>query len=293
MKEIKGIITPAITPIRDGKIDKEGIKNLVDYLHRINVSGIFPTGTTGSSPILSKELQKNVIKEFSEYKKENKLFLPGAGKNNIDETIEISKFSEDLGADALVIVTPYYMKMKQDSIYFYFESILKKIETPVVIYNIPQLTGNSIYPETVKKLSENYSQVIGIKDSSGDMSFFQDYILKMNTTKLKVFQGQDELLLSSLIIGASGGVCGTTNFTNFAVKVMDAFSNGEIEKAKKFQENLSKIKNFLNGKTFPQSYSFLFYKIIMNMDVTGTPPPLTELKDDEKSEIYEKIKNIL
>ncbi len=292
MKDINGIITPAITPFRDGKIDREGIKVLMDHLHRINVSGIFPMGSTGASPIVSKDMHKKVIEEFFEFKKENDVFLPGTGKNSIEETLEISKFSEDLGVDALVIVTPYYIKMKQDSIYFYFESLLKRIDTPIIIYNIPQLTGNSIQPETVKKLSENYSQVIGIKDSSGDMSFFQDYILNADG-KFKVFQGQDELLLSSLIIGASGGVCATTNFTGLAVDVINSFKNGEIDRSIAFQKKLSSVKNFLNARTFPQAYSYLFYRLIMNTDVTGTPPPLTDMNENEKNEIYERIRVLL
>ncbi len=292
MKEIKGIITPAITPFRNGKIDKDGIRKLMDHLHNINVSGIFPMGSTGAMPFFSKEMHKKVIREFFEYKKENDLFFPGTGKNSIDEALEISKFAEDLGADALVIVTPYYLKVKQDSLYLYFESLLKKIESPVIIYNIPQLTGNSIEAETVNKLASNYSQLIGIKDSSGDLSFFQDFLLKLDK-KFRVFQGQDELLLSSLIVGATGGVCATTNFTDLAVKVMDSFSNGDLDRAAEYQEKLSRVKNYLNSKTFPQSYSYLFYRLVNGIDFTGTIPPLSDLDENEKNEIYEKLRILL
>lgn len=292
MKEIKGIITPAITPYRKGNLDKDGIKNLMDHLHRINVSGIFPMGSTGSSPIFSKEMHKKVIEEFFEFKKENDLFLPGTGKNSIDDTLEISKFSKDLGADALVIVTPYYLKMDQNSIYGYFKAVVEKIDIPVIIYNIPQLTGNNISAETVRKLSENYSHVIGIKDSSGDMSLFQDYLLKIGG-KFKVFQGQDELLLSSLVMGASGGVCATTNFTDLAVNVMRSFENGDVKNALNLQRKLSSIKNFLNKRPFPQSYSFIFYKLIINADITGSPPPFSDLENMEKSEILKEIKKFL
>ncbi|MGC8619905.1 MAG: dihydrodipicolinate synthase family protein [Thermoplasmata archaeon] len=288
MKDIKGIITPAITPFKNNDLDVDGLRNLIDHLHKIKVSGIFPMGSTGAMPLFNKEMHKKVLKEFSNFIKENDIFIPGTGKNNIEETIEISKFVEDLGADAIVIVTPYYMKLNQDSIYIYYKSVLEKIELPVLIYNIPQLTGNIIKAETVNSLANEYSHVLGIKDSSGDLSLFQDFLFKIEK-KFKVFQGQDEFLLSSLILGASGGVCGTTNFSDLAIKVMKYFSEKNIEKAFEYQKKLSVVKNYLNSKTFPQAYSYLFYKLLMGKDYTGTVSPLNDLSKKEKDEINKNL----
>ncbi len=288
MKEFRGIITPAISPFKGNEVNELAIEKLMKHLHRIGVSGVFPLGSNGSSPFISVEMHKKIMDIFAKYRKSGEYFLPGTGKNNVEDTIEISKYAEDIGSDAVVIVTPYYMKISQDSIYSFFENVISKISAPVILYNIPQFTGNTISPETVIKLAENFSNVVGIKDSSGDLSRFKDYILSL-PKNFSVFQGQDELLLSSLNVGASGGVCGTTNFVELAVQVMKAYDNGKYEDAMSIQRKLSRIKNYLNTKPFPQAYSYLFHKIVMGEDFTGTLPMLSSLDKVEMKEIYSKF----
>jgi len=292
MKELEGIITPAVSPFREGQIDKEGIRKLMDHLHRIKVSGIFPMGSTGAFPLVTSEAHKKIIGAFSEFRTTNDYFLPGVGRNSVEDTIDVAKYAEDIGTDAVVVVTPYYIRMNQESIYSYFTDVIRRIESPVIIYNIPQLAGNSIMPETIKKLSEEHSNIIGIKDSSGNLSLFQEYLLEL-PKNFKVFQGQDELLLSSLIVGASGGVCGTTNFTDIAVKIFEFFKKGDMSGAYALQRYLSKIKNYLNKKTFPQIYSFLFHRIILEENSTGTVGMLSPFSKEEMDEIYSYVSSIL
>ncbi|MEM3820643.1 MAG: dihydrodipicolinate synthase family protein [Candidatus Micrarchaeaceae archaeon] len=292
MKEIKGIITPTISPFRRNRIDEGAVEKLMDHLHKIGVSGVFPMGSNGASPFISNMTHKKILEVFSKFRREGELFIPGVGKNSIEDTLEISKYAEDLGSDAIVVVTPYYFKVSQASMYSYFSEIASRVEIPLLVYNIPQLTGNSITPETVMKLSENHSNIIGIKDSSGDLSLLQDYILKL-PKHFSVLQGQDELLLSSLILGASGGVCGTTNFSDLAVKVMKSYGEGKLSEAIEIQKSLSRLKIYLNGKTFPQVYSFLFYKIIMGKNFTGTTKMLSPLSKKDMKEIYVDITRIL
>ncbi len=291
MNEFKGIITPAVSPFKGNEVNEPAIEKLMGHLHKIGVAGVFPLGTNGSSPFVSVEMHKKIMNMFAKYRKSDEYFLPGTGKNNVEDTIEISKYAEDIGSDAVVIVTPYYIKVSQNSMYSFFEKVINKISIPVILYNIPQFTGNSISPATVVKLSENFSNVVGIKDSSGDLSRFQDYLLALPKS-FNVFQGQDELLLSSLSVGASGGVCGTTNFMELAVEVMKAYDKGKYEDAKAIQRKLSRIKNYLNTKSFPQAYSYLFHKLVMGEDSTGTLPMLDSLENIEMKEIYSKFTDL-
>lgn len=292
MKEPEGIITPTVSPFRNGEIDREGIRKLMDHLHKIKVSGIFPMGSTGVFPLVNNDTHKRIIKVFSEFRAADDYFIPGVGRNNVEDTVNVAKYAEDIGADAIVVVTPYYIKMNQDSILSYFEAVMNRVNSPIIIYNIPQLAGNSITAETVRKLHREHSNIIGIKDSSGDLSAFQEYLLELPKS-FKVFQGQDELLLSSLIVGAAGGVCGTTNFTGIATKVYESFKKGDLSSAYRWQVTLSKLKNYLNKKTFPQIYSFLFHRFILSESLTGTLNVLSSFSKEEMDEIYSYVSKVV
>lgn len=292
MKKINGIITPTVSPIRQNQVNEYAIEKLMDFLHEIGVSGIFPMGSNGASPFISLKNHKKILDAFSKFRRSNEYFIPGVGKNNLEDTIELAKYSEDLESDAIVIVTPYYLKVDQASIFNFIEGVASKINTPIILYNIPQFTGNVVLPETVIKLSENFSHIIGIKDSSGDLSLFQDYLLKL-PKDMNIFQGQDELLLASLILGASGGVCGSSNFTNLSVKVFSSFRNGEIGEAIVHQKKLSELKLYLNRHQFPQIYSYLFHKMILNEENTGTTSMLEPLSGKEIKEINNNMKEMV
>lgn len=292
MKQFSGIITPVVTPFRNDEVNEPAVERLMGYLNEIGVSGVFPAGSNGSSPFMSMKTHKKTLDIFSKFRKEGQYFMPGVGKNNIEDTIELSRYAQDLASDAIVLVTPYYMKVSQESIYSYFESVVGKVDLPVLLYNIPQLTGNTIRPETIVKLSENYSNIAGIKDSSGNLSLFQDYLIKL-PAGMNVFQGQDEFLLSSLVIGASGGVCGTTNFNDSAVKVMNLFRQGKIEEAGKVQRKLSTLKNYLNEQQFPQVFSFLFHRLVLGEESTGTYSMLASLDTNEMEKIYRNVRDII
>ena len=292
MNEFSGIITPAVSPFNGDELDEPAVEKLIIHLHKIGVSGVFPMGSNGSSPFISNKMHKRILEAFSKYRSKGAYFMPGVGKNNVEDTLELSKFAADINSDAIVIVTPYYLKVNQQSIYSYFDRIVAKVDLPVILYNIPQLTGNTIRPETVLQLSENYSNVVGIKDSSGDLTLFQDYLLGL-PKDIKVFQGQDELLLSSLVLGAAGGVCGSTNFIDLAVRVMKSFKNGNVEDAARIQQKLSRLKSYFNTKPFPQIYSFLFQKFILEKNFTGTPTMLNPLEPLEMAEIYQSVVKML
>lgn len=291
MAKLEGIITPTLTPISGDNLDYDAVDSLMDFLDKIGVNGIFPMGTTGAFAITSVEFQVKILEYFMEKKKENMFFLAGVGRNSLDETMTMATFAKELGSDAISVVTPYYHRMDQESLYMYYDSILSKIDIPVVIYNIPQNTNNSIDAETIRKLRNQYSHLIGIKDSSGNFSRFSEYIYLLDKD-FSVIQGQDDLLLPSLLAGAKGGICGTSNFSNLSTAVYSEFKNGNIETAKKMQVKLSKLKISILKYPFPQAYMALFSQAVYKKDVS-TIFPLRGLNQEEKASLLREVNEFL
>jgi len=287
MPKLEGIITPTLTPISNDNLDYEAVDSLIEFLSEAGVNGIFPMGTTGAFAITSVEFQVKILEYYMEKKKENMFFLAGVGKNSLEETITMAEYAKELGSDAVSVVTPYYHRMDQESIYNYYDNILSKIDIPVVIYNIPQNTNNNISADTVRKLRSQYSHLIGIKDSSGNFSSFSEYIY-LTDKEFSVLQGQDDLLLPSLLAGAKGGICGTSNFSNLSTLVYKYFKEGNIEEAKNIQTKLSKMKNALSKYPFPQAYMAIFAERIYKRD-TSPIFPLRKLREEEKRSLMAEI----
>jgi 2-dehydro-3-deoxy-D-gluconate aldolase len=291
MTELKGIITPTITPMVKDNVDYDAIDSLLDFLAKIGVNGIFPMGSTGVFPIVSVELQVKILEYFMDKKKEGMYFLAGVGRNSLDETLTMASYAKELGADGLSIVTPYYVRMSQDSLYDYYERLLKEIDIPILIYNIPQNTNNNIAPETVYRLKSQFSHLVGIKDSSGNFSTFSSFI-DMLGKDFRILQGQDDLLLPSLMMGASGGICGTSNFVDLSVMVYKEFTNSNTEKARKIQSVLTELKRYVNTFDFPQAYIAEFIERIFKRE-TSSVFPLRDYPPEIRKSIAEKTDQIL
>ncbi|MGC8724933.1 MAG: dihydrodipicolinate synthase family protein, partial [Acidobacteriota bacterium] len=220
MKEIKGIITPLVTPFSGGALDRDALSSLMEYQKKIGVSAVFPAGSTGLFALLSVEGQKKVIGEAIDAAKGLPV-VAGASRNDLEETASVAKYAEDAGADALAILPPYYFRVDQRSIYDYYAQIAGKVDTPVLIYNNPGLAGNSVEPRTASLLMQEYSGIVGVKDSSGNLRVTQAYLSELPRNAL-VYQGSDDLLLPSMALGISGGVCGTANFSPLAERLWEA-----------------------------------------------------------------------
>jgi 4-hydroxy-tetrahydrodipicolinate synthase/2-dehydro-3-deoxy-D-gluconate aldolase len=291
MPEIKGIITPAVTPWKGDTIDYDAIDALMDFLGKIGVTGVFPMGSSGATPIISAEQHVKVLEYFMDKKKPNMYFLGGIGRNAVDDTLAMGLFAKELGVDAVSIVTPYYLRMSQESIYRYYEKLLSQIDIPVLIYNIPQNTNNNIEPQTVLKLKRQFSQVAGIKDSSGVFSNFSTMIDVVGK-EIKVLQGQDDLLLPSLAMGAAGGINGTSNFSDLSVRVYNEFQSGNFAAARKIQTVLSELKKLTNSLDFPQGPMAGFIEMVYHKE-TESPFPLKDIDPETRKNFGAKAREIL
>jgi len=291
MTELKGIITPTITPISNGDLYYEAVDSLIEFLEKIGVNGIFPMGSTGAFAITSVELQVKILEYFMDKKKENMYFLAGVGRNSYDETLTMGNYAKELGADGLSIVTPYYVNMSQESLYSYYDKLLQELDIPVLIYNIPQNTNNNITADTVLKLRKEHSNLIGIKDSSSNFTNFSAFVDALGKDFV-ILQGQDDLLLQSLLIGAKGGICGTSNFSDLTVRVFKEFSQGNIDKARETQRTLSILKRIMGKYDFPQAYIAAFSKLRFGKEIHNIFP-LRDLSSENMDKLIKEISPLL
>lgn len=276
------IITPMLTPFnRKGEIDYDMIDALVERLNSFRVDGIFPLGSTGVFPWLSYEERKKVLSRVRD-KAKGKIYA-GIESSNIKEVLEYARFASDLGCEFGVMTPPYYITPGQDEMDIFFRAALGGTDLNLFIYNIPQFVGSSIPLDLIEKLAQNYSNLAGVKDSSKDIRYFSR-LVSMPDRKIKIYQGQDDLLLPSLVLGADGGVCGISNISPVIVQVRDYFDQGKVDKASEIDINvINHFMDALNSTTFPSGYYYALYR---SMGVEGGyRVPMSEPKDEVKADI--------
>lgn len=287
----KGIITPMLTPFdRHGNVSEEYTLKLIEVLKDNGVNGLFPMGSTGVFPFLSTRERK----EFLEFVLKNDQGLPvlvGIGSSSTADSVELARHAMDSGADAVVLMPPYYIKPDQNEIIEHFRHVLEAVDIDFFIYNIPQLAGQRIELETMQKLKKEYSQIKGVKDSGGDMRFFQR-VVTLSDPGFSVLQGQDDLIYLSLMAGADGGICGTTNIFGGASKIYDLVNRKENSQALRLQlEVVNPLMDSLNNSVFPSGYYYAFYRLF-GLD-GGFRSPMVEPDRSAADTMFNQIKGIL
>lgn len=249
---IKGLITALVTPFsEDGSINIPATEKLINRLIEDGVDGLFILGTNGEFHVMSNEEKiqfANIVVKIVD----NRVpVIAGAGMNSTEATIELSQNLEKSGVDALSIITPYLLKLTTDELFFHFSKVAESTKLPVLLYNIPKNTGNSISPELVLKLA-SIENIVGIKDSSGNINNIKDYIDSTQGLEFSVFSGSDSLILDALKYGAMGAVAATSNvITKTDKAIFDLFYAGELEAAARMQESINEFRRILKFATVP------------------------------------------
>lgn len=186
MKSLKGVFTAIITPFRDGKVDFRSLEKLIDHQVANGVDGFVINGTTGESPTLSKSERDEMFKLVREKTRGEKVLILGTGSNSTEKTVEATREAEKLGADAALVVVPYYNKPPQRGLYAHFKHTADAVSIPIILYNVPGRTITSLAVETIRDLSK-IKNIVGIKEATGNIDFARDIIAAC---------GRDFILLS-------------------------------------------------------------------------------------------------
>lgn len=286
--DVKGIIVAMVTPFdQNQKIDFQATKQLVNKLIADGVYGVFILGTNGEFHLLNNqekvEFAKCVIDEVA---KRVPVYV-GTGGNSTAEAIALSKQMEALGADALSVITPYFLVPSQEELIGHYKAVAAAVKIPIVLYNIPKNTGINIAIETVAELAK-VDNIIGIKDSSGNIDNIEGYINASKDQDFSVLSGSDSLILKALKVGAKGAIAATANLlTKNDVAIYKNFINNQMEEAEAAQQKIEMLRSVLKLATVP---SVLKKSLVLsNMPVGPCRLPVSE----PKAEVIPKIKEML
>lgn len=244
MVEIKGIIPPMITPINDDEsINEQELRRQVERLIKAGVHGLFVLGTNGEGYILNDKEKEKVLTVVIDETKGRVPIYAGTGGVGTRETIRLSKMAESLGTDVLSIITPWFAKASDDELFEHYKAVASSVHLPVIIYNIPARTGNSISVSLVARLSE-IDNIVGVKDSSGNFDNMLQYIERTRESKFNVLSGNDSLILWNLLAGGNGGIAGCANvYPENMVAIYENFIAGDLESAKRAQDAIRSFRN--------------------------------------------------
>jgi len=244
--ELKGIFVPHVTPFTsEGDLDEEALRTCVRFWVDEGVSGLVPCGSNGEAPYLTREERKKVIRAVIDEVKGKVPVIAGTGSMSTKETILFTKDAKDLGVEAALVVTPFYFKISNKEMYEHFKAILETVDLPIVLYSVPKFTGISLEPSVISQLASEYENVVGVKDSGGNIGTITE-IIRLAGDKISVLAGTGDVTLSTLMLGGKGGVIAVANvFPKICSNLYEAFKRGDHEEAGKLQRHISYLNEVL------------------------------------------------
>ena len=285
-EQFAGLTVALVTPFNDGAVDEEALRSLVDFHVDAGTNCVSPVGTTGESPTLSHDEHRQVISIVCEQAAGRIKVIAGTGSNSTREAISFTQYAQQAGADAALVVAPYYNKPTQEGFYQHYKAIAEASDLPIVLYNIPGRSAKNIEPETIARIGELPS-VVAVKESTGSMDQASQILA---LSELTVLSGDDSLTLPLLALGGRGVVSVVGNIVPRDVKaLLSAFEAGEIDKAREWHAKLFPLcRDLLGLATNP-------IPIKAAMELLGRARgelrlPMTPLSDAEKATLTETLK---
>jgi len=244
----KGIFPALVTPFtKDGKeVNEEQLRALVNRCIELGVSGVVPCGTTGEFVNMTVEERKRVIDVVIDEVNDRVAVIAGTGASSTQQALEMTCYANDAGADAALVVTPFYLKPTNRGVYQHFHTIASKVDMPIILYNIPQCTGVWLTWQMVEDLAQ-IPNIVGLKDSSGELRYMLAVLEKVRD-KINVLCGHDEVVVAALAAGASGAILASANvIPDIWVQIYDHIQKGELQKARELQYKVQKIARIIAG----------------------------------------------
>lgn len=284
--EYAGLSIAMITPFKNDKVDYETLERNTEFLIRSGVACLVPVGTTGESPTLSHEEHEMVITTVVRAAAGRCKVMPGTGSNCTNEALRLTRWAQSTGADAALVVAPYYNKPTQEGFYQHFKTIAESVDIPICIYNIPGRAAKNIEPETIVRLAE-LPNIKMVKEATGSMDQASRILAK---TDLTVLSGDDSMTLPHMAVGAKGIISVVGNFVpQDMVTLCNAMLAGDLETARK-----------LHFKTFPLCRDMLSLATnpipvkaamkLLGMDTGELRLPLTPLDENQEASLVNTLK---
>jgi len=250
VKTFTGSLVAIITPFRNGKVDEKTLGDLIEWQIVSGTHGIVPCGTTGESATLTHEEHNRVIQFAVEAVRDRVPVVAGTGSNSTDEAIALTRHAKKVGADAALLISPYYNKPTQEGLYQHHKAVADAVDLPQILYNIPGRTAVNMTPQTVARLAK-IKNIVGIKEGAGSLQQVSE-IVQLCGDRFTVLSGDDALTLPMLALGAKGVVTVTANIAPVEMAAMvDAWAAGDAAKARAIHYKLSPLFQVLFLETNP------------------------------------------
>lgn len=290
LKKLKGVIVATVTPMtEEGLVDYDAVISLTHFLIDKKVHGLFPCGSTGEGILLSTEERKKIAKLSVDETAGRVPVVIHTGSMNMAEAVELTSHAQEIGADGAALIPPYYYSIDEKALLDYYRTVAKQVpDFPLYIYNIPGNVKNVITPKEVAQLSAEFPNIVGIKDSSMDFMNFINFKQKLGEG-FCILMGNDAQIYSSLLMGGSGAIAATACvFPEKVVEIYEAIAAGDLERALKAQDVVTKIRAIF--RSYPPVASYK--KALEYRGIKGGVPrrPLRPLTEEETQKLIAEFK---
>ena len=285
----EGVIVPVITPTKNGLLYEEGLRNVVNFLIERGIHGFFIAGTYGLGPAMSVSERKRVAEIVVDEVRGSNTTIVMVGSSSLDDSIELAKHAQDIGADAISSVPPFYYAYDEKSILSFFKALLNSVSIPVFAYNNPARTGNPLSAKLLNKLASE--GVIGLKDSSFDIIKFYEFITTVERKDFIFIIGTEALMFPAILAGARGCISGLANaFPEIVLEEYELIKQKKYEEASLKQLQIIKIREAIHKvPTIPAIFEILRMK---GIDVGYPKPPYRSLEEHEVKALEESLRTL-
>jgi len=284
----KGSMVALVTPFRGEKVDEEKLKQLVEFHVENGTKAIIPCGTTGESATLSFEEHDKVVEIVVKAAKKRLNVIAGTGSNNTKEAIRLTKHAKEAGADAALLISPYYNRPTQQGLYLHFKAVAEAVNIPIILYNIASRTGVNIEPETIAELAK-IKNIAGVKESSGNLDQMSR-IVQLCGEDFALISGDDSLTLPIMAIGGTGIISVVANIAPRDVSDMvNSFLQGDLRHARKMHYKLLPLVKAMFIETNPIPVKTAMG--MLGMIEPGLRLPMCAMKEENAAKLKKALKD--
>jgi 4-hydroxy-tetrahydrodipicolinate synthase len=290
--KLEGIFVPNVTPFdRQGGIDADALGRLVDFWLGRGVSGLVVNASTGEGPLLSRQEQGKLLELMLDRAGGKVKVIAGTGAVGTRGTIELTMDARDRGAEAALVVTPYFFKPSDEELFHHYSHLLASVDMPVVLYNVPKFTGYSIAPRVIERIAREHDNLAGVKDSSSDPGLMAE-IIRLVGDRVSVLSGSGDMILPNLALGGKGAIVAIANvIPGTCVDIYDAFVSGDLRESGGLQMKASYVNKVLI-RDHSQIAALKYALSLRGLDAGIPRRPLMPLPQKEERDVSEALKSI-